>query len=348
MDFFDVEDDDNLEARLHGIYNESDESKSYDFDGDEFDAFDSLVEDIDFSDLSGTDFKKTFTRVNKKIDTKISTPKTSSTRTFSSNKLSSIGRINRRPINPGNTRQVRQKLDFKRPLIKNVPVEKRATIHGGSKKMISKVIVPKDRSVIVEGVSKFMLSQDKRDDSIKEVAYHNGKKLKELVLIFNNDGLVDFNLQIFDPSMPLDYLYSTSQNLNDKVQVAGGAVQYSDILFNLLANPTLIHNCYFTFTGPLVDQQVNIPLKFISKDLRGFEKIDPVNMSLKIDNLQVANNIVAFNMNASLNRPFIPDGMDVINYTVLKGNTVTMAFFYEQISLKKVFYEEARKSKNLL
>jgi hypothetical protein len=53
-------------------------------------------------------------------------------------------------------------------------------------------------------------------------------------------------------------------------------------------------------------------------------------------------------MDKSLNRPFIPDGMDVINYTVLKGNTVTMAFFYEQISLKKVFYEEARKSKNLL
>lgn len=348
MDFFDIEEDDNLEARLRDIYHGDDESKGVDFDGEEYDAFDSLVDDIDFSDLSGTDFKKSFTRVNQKIDKKISVQPIKSTRKFNAQSLSSIGRKSPIPVKPENTGGVRQKLNFKRPLTKNIPVEKHATIHGKSNKMISKVIVPQDRSVIVEGVSKFMLSQDKRDDSIKEVAYHNGKKLKEMVLIFNNNSLDDFNLQIFDPSMPLDYLYSTSQNLNSKIEVAGGSVQYSDILFNLLANPMLIHNCYFTFTGPLVDRQVALPLQFISKDARGYEKVDPVNMSLKIDNLQVANNIVAFNMSKSLNRPYIPDGMDVINYTVLAGNTVTMAFFYEQISLKKVFYEEARKSKNLL
>lgn len=346
MDFFDIEEDDNLEARLRGVYSDYDESESFDFDGEELDVFDSLVDDIDFSDLSGSDFKKSFTRVNQKINKKIQSQPTNITRKF--NTSSNIGRKTLFKVNPGNTKQVRSKLNFQRPLSKQIPVEKHATIHGKSNKMISKVIVPKDRSVIVEGVSKFMLSQDKRDDSIKEVAYHNGKKLKEMVLIFNNNSLDDFNLQIFDPSMPLDYLYSTSQNLNSKIEVAGGSVQYSDILFNLLANPMLIHNAYFTFTGPLVDRQVALPLQFISKDARGYEKVDPVNMSLKIDNLQVANNIVAFNLHNSLNRPYIPDGMDVINYTVLAGNTVTMAFFYEQISLKKVFYEEARKSKNLL
>jgi hypothetical protein len=35
--------------------------------------------------------------------------------------------------------------------------------------------------------------------------------------------------------------------------------------------------------------------------------------------------------------------MSVINYNVLAGNTVTMAFFYEQKSIKKLFFEEARK-----
>jgi hypothetical protein len=53
-------------------------------------------------------------------------------------------------------------------------------------------------------------------------------------------------------------------------------------------------------------------------------------------------------MHESLNRPFIPDGMDVIKYTVLAGMTVTMAFFYKQVNLKKVFFQEARNSKKLL
>jgi hypothetical protein len=46
-----------------------------------------------------------------------------------------------------------------------------------------------------------------------------------------------------------------------------------------------------------------------------------------------------------LGRPFIPDGMDVIEYKILAGNSVTMCFFYKQVSLKKVFIEEARTSK---
>ena len=63
--------------------------------------------------------------------------------------------------------------------------------------------------------------------------------------------------------MPLDYLYSTSQNINNKVQVAGGSTQYTDVLFNILANPTLIPNCKFVFDGPQVSKQVSIPLEII-------------------------------------------------------------------------------------
>jgi hypothetical protein len=180
------------------------------------------------------------------------------------------------------------------------------------------------------------------------MGYYKGKKLKELVLIFNNQSALDFDLEIFNPSMPLDYLYSTSQNLNNKIQVAGGAVQYTDVLFNLLANPTLIPNCKFVFAGPQVTKQLSIPLETKNKQITGVEKIEPLNLALKIDTMQVAQDIVFFDMMQSINRPFIPDGMDIIKYTVLAGMTVTMAFFYEQVSLKKVFYKEARNSKKLL
>ena len=55
--------------------------------------------------------------------------------------------------------------------------------------------------------------------------------------------------------------------------------------------------------------------------------------------------MISFAINDVLNRPFIPDGMDVINYNILAGNTVTMCFYHEQKSLKKLFYEEARQKR---
>ena len=64
--------------------------------------------------------------------------------------------------------------------------------------------------------------------------------------------------------------------------------------------------------------------------------------------MQVAKDIVFFDFFDTINRPYIPDGMDVIKYTVLPNMTVTMAFFYDQISLKKVFRKEARNDKGLL
>lgn len=318
---FDIEEYENLESRL----NEYIQDNAYDdfIDSEEpFNDFDDSILDIDFSEIQGNDFKKSFSRVNQKISKK---------QTVKSNK---------RPI-------AKSKVSVKRT-IRDIPVKKNATIYGSQQRKIGKVIVPKDRPVIVEGISKFILSQNKKDTALKQVGYYKGKKLKELVLTFNNQSALDFDLEIFNPSMPLDYLYSTSQNLNNKIQVAGGAVQYTDVLFNLLANPTLIPNCKFVFAGPQVTKQISIPLEMKNKEITGTEKIEPLNLALKIDNMQVAQDIVFFDMMQSLNRPFIPDGMDVIKYKVLAGMTVTMAFFYEQVSLKKVFYEEARNSKKLL
>lgn len=320
MRFFDeIEEYENLNGKVQGFgIDENDNDDIQEFDDDDSD-FDNSVMDMDFSEIRG-DFKKTLSKVNRKLNQKSSQAKT------------------QRFISKGKSK----------PLSKEIPVNRSAKIHGSKQKKISRVIVPNDQRVIVEGVNKFILSKDPKDDAIKNIGYHNGKKLNELVLIFNNNSGVDFDLEVFNPSQPLDYLYATSLNLNDKVQVAGGAVSYSDVLFNLLANPALIYNAKFVFAGPSMVQQISEPLIFKNKSIAGVEKVAPLNLSLQVDNMQVANDIVFFDVCANLNRPFIPDGMDVIKYNIKAGNSVTMAFFYKQISLKKVFFEEARASKKLL
>jgi hypothetical protein len=276
-----------------------------------FEDFDNTLSDIDFSEIRG-DFKSSLRTANRKLGKSGS-----------------------------KTRRARK------PLSKRFAVNKNTRVTGGAKKL-SKVIVPNDRKVIVEGVSKFILSKDPQDDAIKNIGYYKGKRLNQLVLTFNNNSGVDFDFELFNPSMPLDYLYSTSLNLNDKVQVAGGEISYTDVLFNLLANPALIVNAKFVFSGPSVNQQISLPLIVKNKAITGVQKVSPLNLALKVDNMQVANDIVFFNVMESLNRPFIPDGMDVMQYKIYAGNTVTMAFFYKQISIKKVLLEEARESKILL
>ena len=95
---------------------------------------------------------------------------------------------------------------------------------------------------------------------IKDIGYYKCKKLKELVFIINNNSAIDFDLELFNPSMPLDYLFSTSGNLNNKIVVAGGNVEYTDVLFNILANPMHIINAKFLFAGATLQQQINQPL----------------------------------------------------------------------------------------
>ena len=230
----------------------------------------------------------------------------------------------------------------KQPVSKQqIPVTKRANIDRSEKK-ISRILVPDDKKVIVEGVSKFILSQKPGDVSIKNIGYYKGQKLKELVLIFNNTTPNPFTIELFNPSAPLDYLYNTSQNLNNKIEVSGNQVAYSDVLFNLLANPTLIPNCKFTFAGVNINAQKAIPLSVIDREITGEEFIQPLNIDLTIDNMQVQGDVTFFDISQKLNRPYIPDGMDTIQYTVLPNMSVIMAFFYYQKSIKKAFFEEAR------
>jgi len=368
----------------HPESDNADEVASFDGDEDSYDYdFDNSMNDVDFSQMSGNDFKRKLKNVDKKLGptrfkgviapenravivegidrqemfkssnesskkrTKPSMSKRPS-RVVRQNVTSPNRGTNQRP--PEITKDIRKRRPNrpqpsvrKRPIQTNdIPVTKGDyTLTGARGSKVKDVIVPSNRNVIVKGVSDFIVSQS--NDQVKNVGYYKGKKLKELILIFNNDSAVDFELEIFSPSMPLDYLYSTGQNLNDKVTVAGGVVSYTDVLFNLLANPTFIPNAKFVFAGPSITSQKSQALKFENKNIEGFEKIVPLNLNLSVDTMQVANDIVFFDLNETLNRPFIPDGMDVIKYKILAGMTITMAFFYEQVSLKKVFYKQADK-----
>ncbi len=283
------------------------------FDGikiknDDFDE--ESINDIDFSEIAGRNFKKSFANVHKKI------------------------------------KQVKHKK--KKVMPKTIPVNKHAFIHKTiNKKSISKVLIPRDRKTIIMGVSD-MIVNDKLN-SVKDIDKWDGKNLKQIVFVFNNNSALEFNLELFNPSEMMDYLYSTSQQLNSKIQVNGGNVAYTDVLFNCLANPMYVYNAKFVISGPLATEQVAQPLTFINKNSQGKQITDPIQLLLHIDNMQVeGRHISFFEVFKHLGRPFIPDGMDVIGYKVLPGNTITMAFYVKQPLLKDRVFKEAKASKKLL
>ncbi|HRH52605.1 MAG TPA: hypothetical protein PLN38_04765 [Chitinophagales bacterium] len=276
---------------------------------------DSVLTEIDFSEFKGSNFKRSLHNFNKAYNF----------------------RKHRKP---------------KRPLSQEIGVNKRANIQGNNtEKTIKKILVPENQKVIVEGVDKFILDRGGNCDGVKNIGYYNCKKLKELIITMDNStSNNDFNLELFNPSMPMDYLYATSGNLNNKVTVAGGIVSYSDALFNMLANPTHVVNAKFSFSSSngTMSSQIAQPLIFKNKSINGTAVIAPLQLSLQLDVMQAQNNILFFDFNTSIGRAFIPDGMDVIQYKVLAGCAVTFSFFYRQKSLKRFFLQEARENKKLL
>ena len=340
-----------------------------------YDDFDNSLTDIDFSEIRGGSFKKNFARVGRKLNTKVVAPENRKVIVEGKDRKLDLPTSGQRVLAPADRKVIvegvgsqpmsKQTPRIKKPriaspkMMKQRPtrrVKQETQLDGGEKynvrskrpQKISKVVVPDDKKVIVQGVSDFIIDKKGTADSVKNIGYYKGQKLKELVLTFNNDSALPFELELFNPSMPLDYLYSTSLNINDKIQVAGGEVSYTDVLFNMLANSIMIPNAKFVFSGATVSQQKVEPIKMINKSIDGEQKIYPFNLDLQIDTMQVQSDIVFFDFFDTINRPFIPDGMDVMKYKVLPNMTVTMAFFFDQISLKKVFRKEARYDKGLL
>jgi hypothetical protein len=309
-------------------YSDDFDSVDADSDGENFfyadaegDVDDEIIEELDFSEVRGKNFRSSLSNFNKQY--------------YFKNRKKSLLKRKRTPIT------------------KTFGVKSSARIlsDDDSSKTINRIIVPDDKKVIVEGVDNFILGKGEGCDSVKNIGYYKCKKLKELVIIMTNDSPNDFNLELFNPSMPMDYLFATSGNLNNKVSVAGGVVSYSDVLYNLLANPTHIVNAKFNYASAnatLTKNQIAQPLIFKNKRIDGVVKIDPLNTQLQLDIYQFQPDVLFFDFQTALNRPFIPDGMDVIQYKVLAGASVTFSFFYRQKSLKRFFLDEAKDNRKLL
>jgi len=325
---FDTPEDLNLENEA---FDEGDEFL-YEQPATNFEDITDSLSDIDFSEMRG-DFRSSMKQINKKLDKKGVNKGQKVIRKKGVQSTKKPKKPLTQKIGVGMTNEIGQKGEAK--------------IMGG-KKQLAKVIVPRDRKVIVEGISKFILSDNPKVNATKNIGYYKGKKLLPLVLIMNNQTLLDFDIDLFDPSFPLNYLFNTAQNINNSISVASSPTSYTDLLFNILANPTMIVNAQCIVAGPLANDQVNQSLMFKNKNIEGKEKVQPYNIFLQKDAYQFQNNTISFDIMGRLNRPFIPDGMDVCTYKVLPGMSVTFGFWYKQVSLKKFFYKEAREHKGLL
>ena len=330
------------------------------FDDDDYDDGDDFlsVDDIDFSSLEGKDLRKDFKTISKavqgkKVTQRVLIPQERKVIVEGLKKPILKKSVAVKPLKqaPRSVKPLQQaKSSMKRV---NVPVKNRAVIQSKfGKKTTERILVPQDRKVIVEGVDKFILSNTKESDAIRNIGYYKGEKLKELVLIINNTSPNDFDFELFNPSMPLDYLIANSQDLNARILVAGNnKVSYSDMLFNLLANPTILPNAKFVCTNPTNPNQAfaqfNVPLIFKNKNIAGHEKIHPIQNALNTDIDQTQDQLVYWDIMGTLGRAYIPDGMDVISYKVLAGNSVVFGFYYKQVSLKRFFFKEARDKKIL-
>lgn len=295
-----------------------------DFDGEEteedknYDGVDDAIEDVNFSQLIGkSSFKKAFPKAKTKV------------KALSKKKKATYKRKTIKPI-------------------KNVGVQHKAFIDSKGRRAIAKVLIPRNKKTIVEHVGKFIT--DNSFDDYKDIRYYDGHKLKQILIEINNTSDIDFNFELFSPSMPLDYLYSTRLNLNDKIKIAGADyVSYTDLCYNLLANPLYIYNAQLQFSGTTPTIQRNQSFIIKNKNSQGELKIAPLSIPLYIDNYQIeSNNIMVYNFQKAINRPMIADGMDVIQYRVLAGNSVSFCFYCRQILLKKFLYQDARKSKELI
>jgi hypothetical protein len=288
-----------------------DQSSSDDFEESDDDLMD--IEDIDFSNISGSTRKERLKKISRKTSCVQVVPK-----------------------------KKRLSKEFSKSQ-KIIATKSLKYVFGKQrgKKNISSIQLPNKKQIVIKGVDEFILSQG--NDQIKNIGYYKGEKLKELVLIINNITPNDVDIELFNPSAPLEYLYSTSNNINNIIQIAGdNKVSYTDMLFNILANPIILPNAIFTLSGAKRTEQFAQPLIFKNKNISGTEKIFPIQNSLNLDAFQSQANIVNWDIQQSLGRVYSPDGMDIISYKVLSGMSVVFAFYYKQIHLNKVFYPELR------
>jgi hypothetical protein len=320
------------------------------------------LENIDFSSLTG-DFKsslKILTKQTKKNEEKINKIIAPNNRTVIventplDKQKAFIKDVNKKSTVSLKKRTPKKKIINSLKLPKDWGIKNWAKIDSKTSKSITDIIVPRDRKTIIQGVNRFILGDKCGATDLKSIGYCNGKKLKEMVFIINNEGSLNFTVELFNPSTPLDYYQATSQNINDKISVAGqnvNGVQYTDVLNHMMANPTRIINSKIVITAPnsnILFAQRDFNFGITQKDLRAYTDTEPINIPQLLDAFQFQSNVISFNFEKELNRPYVPDGMDILRYTILAGCTVTICFYYEQKMLKKYFYKDLRDNKGIL
>lgn len=237
------------------------------------------------------------------------------------------------------------------PLTKKFEVKPNTTKNINSKgnkdKTIRNVLVSKDQTLIINGVSDFILN--KANDGVRNIGYYKGEKLSKLLLTFNNTNGNDLTIDIFNPNGIFKYFIANSQDLDDRIVVGDGGITYSEVLYNLLANPTIITGAKFQFqcnTQLQLTRQINEPLFFTNKDIRSYTAVKP--STITIDAYQYLSNVVDFDILEEQNRPFFPNGTDTIRYNIYAGTTASMCFYYKQHVLIEEFFKLAKEKRKEL
>ncbi len=200
-------------------------------------------------------------------------------------------------------------------------------------KKISKPIsiwVPENRDVHIVGGQKMCFEKAHDPNDV-------------IVLEINNPNSFDITVDLFRPSTPYLYTQSTRLNINDLVVVAGGqTVLYTDILAYLTANITRLTKMHVNVSS---ETQLNQPLACKSFNFRAdqFIRIKPVAQNRSLFQYEALS--VDIDLDTVLNAPFIIDGSQYFQYTVLAGQNVTLGFDFTQIRLRDAFLDAMESEK---
>lgn len=176
---------DEMESRLFGYadgMNESSNGSSSDMNY--YENFNNSLNDIDFSNISGRNFKEKFSSANRKIQGKTKFKKV----IVPDNRQVIVENIDKRQFSRGNSPKplARKPIARKQQDISNgsrtvelgnMPF-KRGKSFSKSSKNIERIVIPDDRKVTVEKVNKYILSKDPIISAQKRIGYYKGKKLR--------------------------------------------------------------------------------------------------------------------------------------------------------------------------
>jgi hypothetical protein len=176
MQLFDSNEYD-LKGRLNKFFHS--ERNDDAFNDYEFDEIDNVLDDFDFSNFDDKDFKQSFAKVKSQIK-KVIVPGNRKVIVEGQKQPGRVPFIKDETLSPSKNSSLKLDPSFKQQKqqqqVDGIGVQEgeQVLIKGRNKKTISKIQIPRDRKVIVEGANKMMLSEDKRDTLIKQLGYYKG------------------------------------------------------------------------------------------------------------------------------------------------------------------------------